>query len=265
MDLNRTPLIQKIIAKGIVLTPFEAIQLKYLSRKGILNDLINAERSQDPYKSIEEASGPISPFMVQFIAQKAEEESPEEYRHYNFAYRSMFDQDADSSKRGYMGLMLITQLRLIKAEFQSYFPNKTKKTLLDFDSHSYYHEDTKTFTQTLETLAETFRYFIQDIDNILTLNYYLSQLVELKDFVCLELLKRWLSKPKSNYEEDFKYLNGAYLCCNQKMIQLILDRNHQSYVGSLERSVGRLPMDFTQESLRYVQATINETITTGSK
>lgn len=61
-----------------------------------MNDLINAERSQDPYKAIEEASGPISPFMVQFIAGKAEEESPDEYRHYDYAYRSMFGQDEDA-------------------------------------------------------------------------------------------------------------------------------------------------------------------------
>lgn len=265
MDLNRTSLIQKIIAKGIVLTPFEAIQLKYLSRKGTLNDLIRAEKSRDLYKSIEEANGPISPFMIQFMVQKAEEESPVEFRHYNYAYKSMFGQDETSAKRGYLGLMFITQLRLIKAEFQNYLPKTANKSLLDFDSYSYYHEDIKTFKQTLEALAETFQYFIQDIDNILTLNYYLSQLVEHGDFMSLELLRMWLSKPKYSYEENFKYLNGAYLCCNQKNIQLILNKNHQSYVWSLERHVGKLPIDFAQESLRYVQTTICETIATGSK
>lgn len=260
MDLNRTTLIQKVIAKGVILTPFEAIQLKYLSRKGILNELINTELSSDMYKTLEETSGPISPFMVNFICQRAREDSPDEYDKYNFAYEGILGQDDDSLKRGYMGLMLITQLRLIKAEFQNIFPEKFKKPLIDFDSYSYYHQDIKTFTQVLETLGVTFRLFIQDIDNILTLNYYIGSLVELEDLDCLKLLKMWLSKPKSNHDEDFEHLNGAYLCCDEKIISLVLNNNHQSHFHCIERRVGKLPMDFESESLKYVQRTIKDIV-----
>jgi hypothetical protein len=258
MDLNKTSLIQKIISKGVVLTPFEAIQLRYLARKGILNDLINVEREANPYLAAERATGPISPVMVNFMVQQTRAESPDEYQEYNFAYESMLDQDSNSTKQAYKGLMLITQLRLIKAEFQAAPLSKTKGSLLDFDSYSYYHHGTKTFTQTLESLGDTFKYFIQDIDNILTLNCYLHELAELKDFQCLSLLKLWLSKPIKSHDRDFEYLNGAYLCCNSEMINLVLDRNHQNYVDGLERHVGHISIDFAENSLKYVKSVLGD-------
>lgn len=265
MDFNRTTLIQKIMAKGIILTPFEAIHLKYLSRKGTLNELINVARTDDPYKALEERTGPISPYMVSYFTQKAQEESPDEYRIYNSVYEALISEDENCSKRAYMGLMLITQLRVIKAEFQTSFPEKTRKSLLEFDSYSYYHQDIKTFTEVLNTLGETFQFFIQNINSILTLNYFLSRLIDLDDLNCLRYLRMWLSKPKSNYEEDFEHLNGAYLCCSPEIIKVVLDRNHKNFVSFMERRYGRLPISFEEESLRYVHSIINETITMASQ
>jgi hypothetical protein len=259
MDLNRTTLIQKVISKGVILTPFEAIHLKYLSRKGILNDLINIEKSSDPYLAAEKTNGPISPYMLDFIVQRTKKSAWEDYHKYNSVYEYLIDQDENSSKRGSMGLMLITQLRLIRAEFSNSLNNKINKPLLDFSSYSYYHQDIKTFSETLKTLGQVFKLFIQDIDDILTLNYFLSKLIDIKDFTCLEFLKKWLSKPKDD-QKDFEHMNGAYLCCSPEIIQLILDKNHQNYVYSLERRVGKLPVGFEEESLLYVQNIIKETI-----
>jgi len=257
MDLNRNSLIQKVISKGVILTPFEAIHLKYLSRKGILNDLINIENSKDPYRKAEETRGSISPFMLDFIIQQTKDSAFEEYHKYNSAYEYLLDQDGNSTKLGSMGLMLITQLRLINAEFNSPFLDETNKSLLDFSSYSYYHQDVKSFSETLETLAQFFKLFIQDIDNILTLNYYLRQLIEIEDLECLKFLKMWLSKPKDD-QKYFEHMNGAYLCCCPEIIQLVLDKNHQNYVYSVGRRVGKLPVGFEEESLIYVQDTIKE-------
>lgn len=265
MAINNTSLIQKIISRRLTLTPFEAIHLKYLFRKGILENLINTDKSKDLYQEVDEINKPLSNYMVEFLVQRTREKSPDIYRKYNLAYEYMIDQDENSSKRGYMGLMLITQLRLIKSEFHNYFPKKTTKPLLDFDSYSYYHQDVKTFTDILKTLGETFRLFIQDIDNVLILNFFLRQLVETEDFICLKLLKMWLSKPKSNYDQNFEYMNGAYICCSPEIIQLILDKNHQNYVESIERKIGKLPTGFAEESLYYVQDIIKEVLKTIGK
>lgn len=264
MDFNRTTLVQKIMAKGVILSPFEAIHLKYLSRKGILSDLINVARTDDPYKAIEERTGPISPYMVSYFAQRAQAESPDEYRIYNSAYESLISEDENCSKQAYMGLMLITQLRLIKAEFQNYFPTRTSGSLLEFDSYSYYHQDIKTFSQVLNTLGETFQFFIQDIDSVLTLNYFLSRLIDLEDLNCLRYLRMWLSKPKSNCDQDFEHLNGAYLCCSPEIINLVLDRNHKNFISFMERRYGRLPMNFEVESLKYVQDVLSIIVQTQS-
>lgn len=261
MDNNRTSLIQKIIAKGVTLTPFEAIHLKYLARKGILNDLINVEKADDPYLVAEEANGPLSPFMVDYLAGRAAEESPELYRTYNHAYEYMLDQDNSSEKWGYKGLTLLTQLRLTKSEFLRCIKKGVFIPILNFPSYSYLHQAEAPYQQTLDTLGETFRYFIQDIDDIISLNFFLHELMEPEDFNCLRLLKMWLNKPISTGNaENFEHLNGAYLCCNPEIIQIILDKNHHNYVTSLERRLGSLPLDFEEESLRYVKKTIAETI-----
>lgn len=263
MDLNRNSLIQKVISKGVILTPFEAIHLKYLSRKGILNDLVDIEKAKDPYREAEETRGSISSFMLDFIVQQTKDSSWEDYHKYNSAYEYLIDQDNNSAKRGSIGLMLITQLRLISSEFSNSLNNEIDKSLLNFSYYSYYHQDVKTFSEILETLAQVFKLFIQDIDNILTLNYYLRQLIEIEDLECLQFLKMWLSKPKDD-QKDFKHMNGAYLCCSPEIIQLVLDKNHQNYVYSVGRRVGKLPVGFEEESLFYVQNTIKEIITNNS-
>lgn len=265
MDLNRTTLIQKLISKGVKLTPFEAIHLKYLFRKGILNDLIGVEKTKNPYKTAEETRGPISSIMLDFLVQQTKNSSWEEFHRYNTAYEYLIDQDGNSSKMGSMGLMLITQLRLIKAEFKNSIYKKEKiKPLVDFSSYSYYHQETKTFIETLETLGQVFKLFIQDIDNILTLNFYLNQLIEIEDLDCLRFLKMWLSKPEDN-QEDFEYMNGAYLCCSPEIIQIVLDQNHHNYMYNFETKLGKIPVGFENESLSYVQSVIKEILSSVNK
>lgn len=259
MDFNRSPLIQKLINKGLVFTPSEAIQLKYLSRKGILNDLIQAEKAVDPYKFTEETTGPISQIWVDFLVGRSAEEFPDRYRTYNHAYEFMLDQDRCSENQGYRGLMLLTQLRLTKSEHQRYMNKDVFIELSYFPSYSYVHQSEAPYQQVLHLLGETFKYFIQDIDNILSLNFYLHELMDIEDFSCLRLLKMWLNKPaSSDKSEDFEHLNEAYLCCSPEIIQIILDKNHHNYIMSLERRLGKLPLDFEEESLRYVKKTITE-------
>lgn len=260
MDLNRNTLIQKIITKGVILTPFESIHLKYLSRKGLINSLIEIEKTNNPHIGVNRINTPISPYMVSFIANRAAQASPDLYRQYNYAYMAIFDHDSNSEKRGYMGLMLITQLRLIRSEYQRSFRQLKNITLLDASAYSYYHLKQTTFTQTLDVLAQTFKYFIWDIDIILTLNYYLRQLIELEDLSCLKLLRAWISKPRESVDDEFTYLNGAHLCCSESNIKLLLDQHHQSFVSSLETKLNSLPIDFGEGSKQYVLNTMKQIV-----
>lgn len=89
--------------------------------------------------------------------------------------------------------------------------------------------------------------------------------MDIEDFNCLRLLKMWLNKPASpDKSEDFEHLNEAYLCCSPEIIQVILDRNHHNYVMSLERRLGKLPLNFEEESLKYIRDVIKETVKVAS-
>lgn len=263
MDTNRTRLIQKVVQSGTKLTPYEAIHLRYLMKKEILNEAMHIVSSSDVYKEVENIRSSLTPVMSDFIIRQTAEDSPDEYENLDFAYESLFQKDEDSIKRGYCGLMLLTQLRLTRAEFANDNSKKGRKRILDFESYSYYHQESKTFTETLGTLGETFKLFVMDIDIVLTLNYYLNKLIELEDLTSLKYLKMWLSKPNSNQSKDFGHLNGAYLCCSPEIINTVLDQNHKNYINNIQWDLGGLPSDFAENSLRYIKDVLNEIIPKG--
>lgn len=269
---NRTSLIKKIVLKSSVLTPFEAIHLKYLSRKGILNELVDIEKKANPYVSAQEVRGSLSPYMVNFIVGQVYRENPQLYTTYNYAYEELFDQDDSIPKLGYKGLALLTQLISMRHEYfvclifdseskedEQQIGNKFKEFLhtpiMDFSSYSFIHKEEVTFTEVLKTLANTFRYFIMSIDNILTLNYLLEQLIDLDDLECLQFLKMWL-----NNNSLKPFFNAAKICCRTSNISYILNRNHQNYVESISLHIKDLPISFGHNSLQYVKNTITKTI-----
>lgn len=261
MYINRTSIIQKVLAKDSVITAFEAIYLKYLARKGILNDLMDVERASNPYLVARETRGPISSFMLDFIVRKVSEDDPDSYRKYNFAYTYIVNQDSNSEKLGYRGIALINQLRLMKLEYSQSMVVRSGISLENFESYSYLDQKQSSFIEILATLGETFKYFLMDIDNILTLNYYLNQIIKLEDLSCIQLLKMWLSQPlDADDREEFSRLNGAYLCCTKDNIECVLNDNHHNFAESLKRSISDLPVSFEEQSLEYVKQQVERIV-----
>lgn len=279
MDNSRTSLIHKVVTKGTVFTPMETMHLKYLSRKGILKELVDVEAQSNPYIAVQEAESIISPYYISFLIDRVQREDPELYSSCNYAYEHLLDLDDGIGRLGYKGLALLTQLtsmrhehfvRLIisddsekkKQQIANGFKNITHPPIMDFSTYSFVHQKEVTFTEILSLLGETFKYFIKSIDNILTLNYYLNQLIDLEDLECLRFLKMWLNNGiKPDSEEHLKpFFNAARLCCDHSLVLYVLNDNHQNYVDSFSREVKNLPMSFGESSLQYVKDTIAATI-----
>jgi len=261
MDNNRVSLIRKIIAKGSILSPFEAIHLKYLSRRGLLEELVNIEREENPYTAAEDAHGTISPYYVNYLVGRTLENDPDLYRSYNYAYESLLHQDSTNEKLGYKGLMLLIQLRLLKLEHKQAMSQGKFISFMQFQSFSPLHYRYATYEEVLGALGNTFRYFLKDVDNILTLNFYLNQLIDVNELSCLKLLKMWLNP--ENYKGS-KVLHEASLCCDEEHIQFLLDENHANYAESISRHIKNLPISFAESSLEYVKDVIEKTIMVGS-
>lgn len=259
---DKTSIIRKILNKGIILTPFEAIQLKYLSEKGLLEELINIERSKNPYIVIQEGQSSMSPYYVNYIIGRTREDNPDVFSSYNFAYNALFEEDKQGERLGYKGLMLLSHLRMIRAEYGfSITYGKPATDLFGYQIYSYYHQGNVTFTDVLASLGETFSLFIKNIDNILTLNYFLERIVDINDLLSLRLLKMWLNKPENSEDYgDVDHLNGAYLCCTKENIENLLNDNHPDFIEGIRLRIRDLPSTFSESSLSYVKDVIFEII-----
>lgn len=263
MMSNQSSVIQKIISKKLELTPAEAIHLKYLSRKGVLEELVSVELEANPYIATQKAEGPISPYKADFLVNLVAQNNPETFNSYNYAYEQILQQDSNSEKRGYEGLALLTQIRLMKYEYLELVNPNKPIDFPKFESYSFLHEKQVNYSLVLSNLYQVFKYFLQDIDIILTLNFYLGRLFQPEDLTCLDLLKKWLQKP-ANYlkEEGFIALHEAFLCCDSENINTVLNKNHPKYVESVTRMLRNLSADFLDSSLQYVNDIISKTIET---
>lgn len=262
MDNNRISLIRKLISSGYNLSPFETIHMQYLSRKGLLEELMAIELQENPYTAAEKAKGAIHPYYVSYLASLTAQNDPTFlYKSYRYAYESILHQEDNTQKLGYKGLMLLTQLRLMKLEHRQLLSKGEVIHLMNFESFSFLHQRESSYEEVLATLGNTFRYFLKDIDNILTLNYYLNQMIDLDELNCLGLLKMWLNP--ENYKETS--LNEAEICCEESNILFLLDENHANYAESLSLNINNLPIGFSENSLIYVKDVIKKTIEDVSK
>ncbi len=263
MSNTRTALIKKILTNRFpILTPFEAVHLKYLVRKEMLEELINAERHANPYMYAQEATGGISPHYVDLLVRRTASDEPELFKSYFRAYENIFYDDSNNEKLGYKGLTLLTQLRLIRCERSSQILLGKLHALDNFTSYSNLHQKPVTYLEVLGTLVNTFRYFVFSIDSILTLNFYLKEMIDLDDLSSLNHLKMWLKDEVThlNDEKSKKLSNEAHLCCDPKNIQQLLNENHQNYVDGLRRRYTNIPSAFAEDSLIYVKNVLSETV-----
>ena len=283
MNSTRSPLIQKLITGETKLTPYEAIHLKYLSEKGTLEALIDVEKQTDPYKFAREARGSISPYFVGFMIQWAKDKDPDLFRSYNKAYEALQNEDKYSAINGFKGLTLLTQISLMRQEHSNHtflsreyqmnkleiikqFQNTDYMPVTDFESYSFIHQKYVPFMVIVASLGHTFRYLYSSIDNILTLNYYLDKMVDIEDLQCLQYLKMWLNDGTANLREGEKpFFNGAEACCEQKSINIVLDKNHNNFVNHIGEFIPNLPASFAENSLQYVKDITNQTISSVKK
>lgn len=250
---NKASLIRKVTSRNS-LTPFETIHLKHLIRKSTLENLINVENEKNPYIASQNVSEAIPSYYLDLSILRFAKDDLIQYRSYEYVYRKLFEYDNNSEILGYKGLMLLTQLRIIKLEYGQYLSQSNLIDLMEYYSFSSFNQKERNYKEVLGDLGKTFKYFLKDIDNVLTLNYVLNQLIDLDDLSCLRLLKMWLNP--ENYKETI--LSEAEFCFDDKLIELVLNENHSNYVRSLKSKFVNLPINFSEDSLNYVKSVLKE-------
>lgn len=264
MNLKAQSLLAKVTAKGVI-TPFEAVNIQYLYRKQMLDEARNKSNITNEYFEIMKMKSPLSELTLNL--QTSEQSMT--YDLYNWVYSSIFDFDLTSSDFGHEGLVFIYELNSAYMQYTSKF-----KTLKKLQSASYQElQNQKIFSMICQQdmtyhdltveFIKTYRNIVNVIDNVLTLNYYLKELIEISDLDCLKSFSSWFVKDTNSTENIFLItaFDLPYMCYKQ-LVGAMLEDNHHNFIEYMKYEIiykfFKFPDDFEANSLTYVKAVIEQ-------
>lgn len=270
--MDTKSLIEQIASSG-TLTPYEAIKIQYLDKKYRLEQVEKITHWTNTYIDVGNLPTILSPYQLKNITTFDSSYKGEEYDCYQWAANNLFEMDANCGEVAYKGLILLQELRTLRADciinmlMKSHRDDPITGTLLEFTGYSYINQKRMTYVELVESFTTVLHLFIQIIDNILILNYFLKRLVDEKDLKCLEYLKIMFSQRERSPEEkeEDKFQSTTITknhSCYDILFSLIIDQNHPDYVTYIEHELEakalRFPRNFKEDSHEYVMNTIKD-------
>lgn len=266
MYFKAQSLLAKVTAKGVI-TPFEAINLQYLCKQQMLNEARNKSNINNEYFEIMDMKSPLSDLTL--ILQTSGHVGL--HNLYAWLYDLLFDFDLTSSDFGHKGLAFIYELNRIYEQYTSKFKTSKElqtasyKELQDQKIFSMICQQDKTYSDLTVEFIKTYRNLVSVIDNVLTLNYYLQELIELSDLDCLKHFTSWFVKdvdpPKNMFLITAFDLPKMFY---KELLGVMLEDNHHNFIQYLRYKAfykgAKLPEDFEKSSLAYVKEVITQHI-----
>ncbi len=267
MRTNGVSLLSKIAAKGVI-TPYEAIIIQYLNNYHINKQIVDTASGKNPYLAAEKIPGIVSAEQINSIVAFNNNMLGKRYEAYEWAANYMMQLEMMSSDEGYKGLALLNDLRHMRSQFIIDFLIKRKYDesapgiFLDSIGYSYVNQKRMTYLSVVETFALELRHLIMTIDNVLTLNHFLEELVEIPEIRCLKYLKGWFAEKKHNQEDDeptfeTKLLRSSFA----ESFSTIINQNHPQFTEFMKEKLSSfgssLPKHFEEESKQYIQEIIS--------
>ncbi len=263
MNLKAQSLIAKVAAKGII-TPFEALNIQYLCRKQMLDDAHSKSNINNQYSEIMEMQSQVSGLTLVF--QTGDESWL--YSLYYWTYSMLVYFDITSSDFGHKGLVFIYELNRVYEQYTSQF-----KTLKELQIASYQElqdqkffsmicQQDKTYNDLTIEFVKNYHNLVNIIDNVLTLNYYLQELIEIPDLDCLKHFTRLFLKDVDSTKNMFQLtaFDLPYMC--YELLGVMLEDNHHNFIEYMKHKVYEkgfnLRDDFEARSLTYVKAVIEQ-------
>lgn len=270
MDTVRKSLIEKISQKGVV-TPYEAIYLQYLDKQHQFAQVPDIGAYPNPYLAVENVKPIIEPYQLKRLVTFQNQQDCHLYDAYRWVAESMMHFDLTTWETGYKGLALLNELRYMRDEnvlkvlinSEASEPPLTK-ALFEFSAYSHSHQKHLTFQEVFCAFVSEFKYLLISADNILTLNYYLQEMVPPEDFNFTKLLKMWLAQYKNDEtapDDGYREIEGLSFnvtrLCYEKGHDIIISRNHQHFIEFVSEKISdfdiKLSESFALNSLEYVK------------
>lgn len=267
MRANDVSLISKIATKGLI-TPHEAIIIQYLNNYHINQQRMDNVKDKNPYIAAEKITGIVSSEQIESIVTFDNNWLGKQYEAYQWAANYMLQLDMTSGDIGFKGLAILNDLRHMRSTFiidflvKKKYDESTQAVFLDFIGYSYVNQKHMRYLAVVESFAVELRHLIITIDNVLTLNYYLEELIEIPEIRSLKYLNQWFVEKECEQEDEEPTFETKLLCSSfNESFSIIINQNHPQFVEFIGQKISSFgssfPKHFEEESKHYVQEIIS--------
>ena len=255
--MNNQSLISKITSKKIL--------IQYLDRKHLSESRPNIKEWPNPYLAVENIPSLLTSQQLNEILMIRDPKKRNAYTCYQEAFNLLIELDDKSAEEGNKGLALLNELRYCQSDLAIHLlvdeEENIEVDIGKFTIYSYIHNKKMTRFDLIESFGHTFRDFIIITDNILTLNFYLEEMVDVDELKCLKYLSQWFGGGGESIEGLLKQLNITQICYDN-IFSAIVDQNHPEFVELFRMKANKkgyqLFHNFKEDSMSYVKNTIAE-------
>jgi hypothetical protein len=255
------------IALDNVLTPYEAIQLQYMNLRQMRNRVSDALSLSNLYTMAEEAHSIYSPTQLKQLLSFPTLRDAQEYDAYKWAADLLlrYDDKSDAIKDRY--LAICAELRYFRDEhlikLLTNEESQKLQPLNEFVAYSKLYQSELPFHELIESHTITAKTLFIAADNTLTLNYFLSGMVETPDLSCMKNIKWILTKEKEREDSittPFGITNGGA----KMILGSTIGINHSIFVQYMIEQLSifswKLSPMFENESANYVKKLVEDEI-----
>lgn len=255
------------IALDNVLTPYEAIQLQYMNLRQIRSRASDTLSLSNLYTMAEESHSIYSPIQLKQLLSFSTLRDAQEYDAYKWAADLLlrYDDMSDTIKDKY--LAICAELRYFRDEhlikLLTNEESQQIQPLNEFVAYSKIYQRELSFHELIQSHAITAKMLFIAADNTLTLNYFLSGMVEIPELSCMKNIKTILTREKTT--EDLLMVPFDITNTGAKAIlDSIIETNHSIFVQYMLEQLStfswKLSPMFENESATYVKKLIEEVI-----
>ena len=265
--MSKQSLISKIAEKQ-VLTPLELVAIQYVERRHLGESCPNVKEGENPYLVVENIPPLIAPQELRKLLHIGEPRKQRAYGYYQWLGNLLINLDNASTEAGNKGIALLNEMRYCRSELAAHFLlHEDENTEMDislntFTIYSRIHNKQMSYFELLESFGRTFWDLIVIVDNVLTSNLDLEEMVDVDELKCLQHLQTWFTgESQPNEEENWSMQRSAAQICYDNIFLTIIDQNHPDFVELLKTKVElagySLFSNFKEDSMIYTKNIIS--------
>lgn len=255
------------IALNNILTPYEAIVIQHLNMRQMKRLIPDISDGQNLYSMTDKVTSLYSSLELKQMLSFNTLHDAQEYDAYKWAADLLVNYDNQSDEVVQKGIALFNELRCLRDEHLITLlieKNNSKiEPLENFSAFSQVYQKRMSFQEIMESYVITVKILVTIADNVLTLNYFLSGLVELPDLLCFTNLKKILPAKDNNATDEDQIIIPFHITKStyKQLCESVISDNHSNFVQFMNFHLSlfswQISPSFKDDSRGYVRKTVD--------